>query len=274
MAGRPEGGAGAGGAAGRGPFRRRVALPPPMQPAAARGGRRRPALAAIGAFWIASDAGYYLLLPRLGVAGGYNAAPMAIAVYYLFWCGLAVIAFWPVYALWAQEAPWPALGNRLAAVALWTGMFAAAAGFAGWVVPALPALDWPADLGPVPDVAAAGPAYFLPKTADIAFQQLLVLALVLTLAAEGVRDRALSATCAGLFGGMHVFLLFGAYPVGAALRFMVFAGAFGALLPVLLLRVRLGLGLAFGLHWAYYAATVAQVRLFGPEVVLTAIGAR
>lgn len=259
--------------AGRGRFRRQVTLPAPMQPAAPRVGRRYWVLATLAAFWIGSDAGYYFVLPQLGVAGGYNAAPVAIAVYYFFWCGLAVIAFWPVYALWAQEAPWPALANRLLAGALWTVMFAAAAAFAGWVVPALPAVVWPADLGAVPDVAAAGALYFLPKTADIAFQQLLVLALVLALAAEGVRERTLSLACAGLFGGMHVLLLFDAYPLGAALRFMAFAAAFGALLPVLLLRVRYGLGLAFGLHWAYYALTVAQVRLFGPEVVLRAIGA-
>lgn len=273
MAGQDGAGAAAGGASVRARFCRQVALPAHMQGAADTGRRRRGVLAALGTFWLASDAGYYLLLPRLGIAGDYNAAPVAIAVYYLFWCGLAVIAFWPVYALWAQEAPWPALGNRLAAVGLWTGMFAFAAGYACWVVPALPPLVWPEGLGPVPDVAVAGPGYFLPKTADIAFQQLLVLALVLALAADGVRARALSAACAGLFGGMHLLLLFGDYPVGAALRFVVFAAGFGALVPVLLLRVRYGLALSFGVHWLYYAATVAQVRLFGPEMVLRTIGA-
>ncbi|MCC6304775.1 MAG: hypothetical protein IT545_06215 [Rhodobacteraceae bacterium] len=257
----------------RGRVRRIVTLPAHMQALGPLGRRSRGVLAALGAFWLAADAGYYLLLPRLGVANDYNAAPVAIAVYYLFWCGLAVIAFWPVYALWAQHAPWPALGNRLAAVALWTGMFGAAAGYAGWVVPALPPLVWPADFGPVPDVAAAGAAYFLPKTADIAFQQLLVLALVLALAANGVRAQALSLACAGLFGGMHLLLLLGEYPFGAAVRFIVFAAGFGALVPVLLLRVPFGLALSFGLHWLYYAVTVTQVRIWGPEVVLRLIGA-
>lgn len=260
--------------AARGPARRRhrrvITLPEHMQPAGSRR-RRRGVFAAIAAFWLMSDLGYYAGLPALGIAPDYNAAPVAIAVYYLFWCGLAVIAFWPIYTLWSREAPWPALANRSVAALLWTGMFAAAAGYAVLLVPRLPPLDWPEALGPVPDVAAAGPLYFLPKTADIAFQQLLVLALVLALAAEGLTLRRIMLACAVMFGGMHLLLL-PFYPFEGVLRFTLFAAAFGALLPVLLLRVPYGLALGFALHWAYYAVTLAQVRLFGPAVLWRLIG--
>jgi hypothetical protein len=49
-------------------------------------------LALIATLWIASDLGYYFLLPRLGVAPSYNAGAIAISLYYTFRAGIAVIS--------------------------------------------------------------------------------------------------------------------------------------------------------------------------------------
>lgn len=252
--------------------RRKVVLPAAMQRSGPRWRRTAGVLAGLAAFWILSDLAYYLLLPALGIPPSYNAAPAAISVFYLFWCGLAVIAFWPIYALWSQEAPWPTFRNRFAAAAIWTAMVALAVAYVRHVVPALPPPVWPAALGPMPDLVAATPAYFLPKTADIAFQQLLVLALVLALAAEGLALPAIAAACAALFGGAHVLLVFSGHPVEGVIRFTLFAAAFGAVLPWLILRVPFGLAAGFALHWLYYAVTLAQVRWFGPGAALRALG--
>ena len=47
----------------------------------------------IAAIWTVSDAGYYFLLPALGVAPNYNAGSVAVTLYYGFWIGIAVITF-------------------------------------------------------------------------------------------------------------------------------------------------------------------------------------
>ena len=47
------------------------------------------------------------------------------------------------------------------------------------------------------------------------------------------------------------------------LRFMVFAGAFGLLMPTLILRVPNGFALSYGLHWSYYAVTILMLRTSG-----------
>ncbi len=39
----------------------------------------------IAAIWSASDAGYYYLLPALGVQPNYNGGLVAITLYYAFW---------------------------------------------------------------------------------------------------------------------------------------------------------------------------------------------
>ena len=54
------------------------------------------ALAQIAAIWTVSDAGYYFLLPALGVTANYNAGSVAVTLYYGFWIGIAVITFWPL----------------------------------------------------------------------------------------------------------------------------------------------------------------------------------
>ncbi len=63
-------------------------------------------LALIAGLWVASDLGYYLALPKLWVAPNYNADPIAIATYYFYWTGVAVILFWRIYAPWPKICNW------------------------------------------------------------------------------------------------------------------------------------------------------------------------
>lgn len=247
---------------------RRIARPAAVQPAGPGGARHRWTLAALASFWIASDLGYYFVLPAIGRVPDYNADPIAISIYYLFWVGLTVIAFWPVYAVWNVHAPWPTFRNRLASTTIWVLLYGGAVAFAAFVVPTIPPALWPAALGPAPDLIVATERYFLPKSIEIVFQQLLILALVLGLAADGLRLRTISLACAALFGGMHVLLILGDMPITAVARFTVLAAVFGAVAPTLLLRVPYGLAIAFGLHWSYYALTLLQLRFFGPQAAL------
>jgi len=212
-------------------------------------------LALIAAIWVVSDLGYYFLLPLLGVKSSYNVGSVAIALYYIFWIGIAVITFWDLYSRWAK------FDNRLASYVVWSISFGGCTLFAAYLLPLLPPTNWAQPWSP-PDVAVATEWYFLPKSIDILFQQLLIVALVLSLFARGYDIRRISLYCATLFGGTHILLAFGGVPLGYVIRFMVFAALFGLIFPHLILRIPNGLGYSYMLHWLYYAITVLMPRIF------------
>jgi hypothetical protein len=217
--------------------------------------------AQIAAIWTASDLGYYLLLPALGVQASYNAGSVAITLYYVFWVGIAVITFWPVYRTWPLYGAWTTFEHRLASYLVWCLSFSGCILFAAYVLPWLPSIHWKESWTP-PDVLLATPWYFLPKSVDILFQQLLIVALVLTLSAQQYSLRRTSVYCAILFGGTHVLLAFGGVPWGYVIRFMLAASAFGLVFPYLLLRVPNGLAYSYVVHWLYYALSVIMPHIF------------
>lgn len=144
---------------------------------------------------------------------------------------------------------------------MWTGCYAGSIAFAAYGLPLLPVIHWTESWTP-PDVVGATPWYFLPKSIDILFQQLLIVALVLALSVQQFSLRKISLYCAILFGTMHVFLAFGGVPAGYVVRFMVSAGVFGLMFPYFILRVRNGLAYSYMVHWLYYAISVAMPHIF------------
>ncbi|HKY87395.1 MAG TPA: hypothetical protein VJL90_11600 [Pseudorhodoplanes sp.] len=218
-------------------------------------------LAQIAAIWIVSDVGYYFLLPALKVPSGYNAGSVASALYYVFWVGFAVITFWPIYSTWPQYGRWSTFENRLTSYIVWSLSFSGCILFAAYVMPLLPPIHWKESWTP-PDVVIATPWYFLPKSIEILFQQLLVVALVLTLSVQQYSLRRISVYSAVLFGGTHIFLAFGGVPIGYVIRFMLAAAAFGFVFPYLLLRVPNGLAYSYVVHWLYYALSAIMPHIF------------
>ena len=221
--------------------------------------RLRP-IVLIALIWMASDLGYYFLLPRLGVTTEYNQSGMAIALYYFYWVGLCVVLFSPLYLTWQEQSHWGTFDNRFVSGSIWTIFFIGAVLFVAYVVPSLPAFVAPQDATP-PELPLANPWYFLPKSVDILFQQLLVAALVLSLAALGTNLRNMAITCAVLFGGSHVLLLFGGAPVGYVVRFTIVASLFGLIFPYLMMRVRNGLAYSYIAHWSFYALVIVVARV-------------
>lgn len=215
----------------------------------------------VAAIWVVSDVGFYLLLPVLGIPVSYNTGSMAVTLYYAFWVGIAVITFWPVYGTWPQYVRWTTFENRLTSYAIWLLAFAGFVVFAAYLLPSLPAIDWKESWNP-PEIVAATQWYFLPKSVDILFQQLLVLALVLALAAQNYGIGRTSLYCAILFGGAHVLLAFGGVPPGYIARFALSAAVFGAAFPYLILRVPNGLAYSYIVHWIYYAISVVMPHIF------------
>lgn len=125
----------------------------------------------------------------------------------------------------------------------------------------LPPTKWVQPWTP-PDVAVATQWYFLPKSFEILFQQLLIAALVLSLSDAKLGLAKISIGCAIAFGSMHVLLGLGGMPLGYVVRFVVAAALFGLLFPYLILRVPNGLAYSYMVHWIYYAITVAMPRIF------------
>jgi hypothetical protein len=218
-------------------------------------------VAPMAALWIVSDVGYYFLLPELGVQPNYNSGPIAVTLYYAFWVGIAVITFWPLYITWPRYGHWATFQNPLASYIVWSLAFAGCLLFAAYVLPMLPSVHWKESWTP-PEVITATPWYFLPKSIEILFQQLLVVALVLALAAEHCSLRKISVCCALAFGGAHALLAFGGVPIGYVIRFMISAAAFGLVFPYLILRVRNGLAYSYIVHWLYYAVSVLLPHIF------------
>lgn len=218
-------------------------------------------VAQIAVVWVAADLGYYFLLPALGVNPSYNAGSVAIAIYYAFWVGIAVITFWPLYATWSRYGRWATFENRYTSYIVWSVFFAGFVAFAVYVLPLLPPTTWTESFSP-PEVRVATEWYFLPKSIEILFQQLLVVALVLALSVQQFPLRRISLYCGLIFGAAHVLLVFGDTPTGYVIRFMIAATAFGFAFPYLILKVRNGFAYSYVVHWLYYAVTVAMPHFF------------
>ena len=223
-------------------------------------------LAQIAAIWVVSDIGYYFLLPALGQNPNYNDGPIATSLYFVFWVGFAAIIFWPTYASWPRYARWATFENRLTSIVVWSLAFAVSVLFAAYVLPALPPFNLREGLNP-PELPLATPWYFLPKSIEILFQQLLVVALVLTMSAEKYSLRKISIYCAVLFGGTHILLAFGGVPWGYVIRFATLAAIFGLAFPYLILRVPNGFAYSYLTHWGYYATSVIIARTLGPGTI-------
>ena len=157
-------------------------------------------LAAIAAVWIASDAGYYLLMPMLGLRTGYNTEPIAIALYYTAWVAAVMPTFWPLYRAW------PTVETPVVTHVILIGLLGGIMLFALYGLPALPRIVWTESWEP-PELMRVTAWYFVPKAIEILFQQLLVAALVLILAARRLAVRTISLTCALLFGGIGIYAL-------------------------------------------------------------------
>lgn len=233
----------------------------PLSACAAAAGAQRsrlmPTFVLVAALWVASDLGYYYLLPLVAEPVAYNAAPGTIALYYLFWVGVALAAFRPLYRSWRPFT------RGWSGYLLFSASIAGLLAFATLVLPALQPVVWPKTWDP-PELLRATSWYFLPKAIDILFQQLLIVALVLAFAAERCSLRAMSLCCAALFGGTHLLLAFGGVPWGYVARFTVVAAAFGLAFPTLILRVRNGFAWSYLTHWGYYAVSLIMAHTISP----------
>jgi hypothetical protein len=132
-------------------------------------------------------------------------------------------------------------------------------------MPALPSVVW-TEAWDAPELMVATPWYFLPKSIEILFQQLLIVALVFALTAERISVPIIAVCCALLFGAAHVLLGLGGLPFGYVVRFVAAATVFGLVFPYLILRVTNGFVYSYSLHWLYYLVTIVMAHTLSPYV--------
>lgn len=202
--------------------------------------------------WTVSSKVYYALSSSVG---GYDDMPLAFAAYYVGW---AILAFFFLRSCTAQ--PLDSGTVQREAVALLPILV----GFGAFVVFVLPLLPEVSRLRAPPDPPAfmfASAWYYLPKSADILFQQALVAALIFTAVRVGLGLWPISIGMAGAFGLFHLALAFDGFTALYVARFTLAAAVFGALLPWLYLRVRSGFRWAYALHGGFYAADATLTHL-------------
>lgn len=220
-----------------------------------------PTFALVAGFWSISSWGYYALVDALSLESGYDDAPILFAAYYLGWSSLVLLAFRHVFK---GQLSRPILLGHAAALA---PVLLAYGAFVAFVLPLLPdvsSLRAPAN---PPEFMFASAWYYVPKSADILFQQVLVASMVLVAWRAGIRLVAISLLMAVLFGGFHLMLAFDGFTATYVTRFTIAAAIFGLVIPWIYLRTRHGFRWAYGLHWGFYAldAVITHLVLAVPK---------
>ncbi|MFZ7094017.1 hypothetical protein [Primorskyibacter sp. 2E233] len=220
-----------------------------------------PTLALVGVIWSVSSWGYYALVNAMALDSGYDDAPLLFAIYYLTWSAVVLLTFRPVFR---GRLSRPVLFGHAIALA---PILAAYGVFVAVALPLLPDVSvFRAPPNP-PEFMFATAWYYLPKSADILFQQVLVAAMVLRAHRARVPLSAISLLMAVLFGGFHLTLALEGFSPLYVARFTIAASIFGVMIPWLYLRTHHGFRWAYGLHWGFYAldATVTHLVLAVPK---------
>lgn len=215
-------------------------------------------LGKVTALWAVANVGYFLFAPVFGYDASYNASPIQMAVYFLFWVGVSVWVFWDLFRprfartslLWAYG------GLCLLAAALVWGLV--------YTFSFLPALQGPV-LAPYTDLLLATPWYFLPKAAELLMQQVLIAALVWGLWHHFHSLPRVVLSYSVLFGGGHVMLfLLSSAPTPHATAMTLAALISALVFPYLLLRVRGGFIYSYLIHFVFYIALALVLHAWPP----------
>lgn len=208
-------------------------------------------LAELAAVWIALDAGYYVLFGNTP----YQNQAVRISLYYLFWLVLTVFSFREVYNKWRPvENRWPVYLTVLsggAAIFLYLTR----------VLPHFAPTIWTKPWEPPSELLFATGWYFLPKSIEILIQQLIVAAGVLVFTLNKFSLRLTCIWCAVLFGGAHLFLVFGSEGWQYVSIFTASAAVASFIFPYLILRVKNGFLYSYFLHWGFYALVIVLAHL-------------
>ena len=213
-------------------------------------------LLSVAVLWTVSSWAYYALVDALSLQSGYDDAPILFAGFYLAWCAVALWLFRPVMSVHLTV-------NKLFGHLLALSPILMVYGF--YVVVILPLLPEVSEVrAPAnpPEFMFASAWYYLPKSTDILFQQILIAAMILGAHRSRHKLTTISIGMAVLFGGFHLMLVFDGFTPFYVARFTIGGALLGMIAPYLYLRTRSGFRWAYGLHWSFYALDAAVTHLF------------
>lgn len=204
----------------------------------------------IASIWIVSDLSYEITKTVLDGNLSYTENPFLITAYYIFWIFVSASAFWNIYLKWHL------IKNELASYALVLFVIGFAVTYFIYILPMFPSISWSPDWKPPSELVFANGWYFLPKSAEIILQQLLISALAFSFYNSKFSIKTTCMWCAGLFGGAHLLLVFAGPSILYIATFVLSATIAGFIFPYLILKVKNGFMYSYVLHWTFYAVIV------------------
>ncbi len=204
----------------------------------------------IASIWVVSDLSFVLVKTILGGNLTYTNSPLIITFYYLFWIFITLSAFWNIYI------EWDIIKNEVVTYAFVLFVLGFIVTYFIFILPLFPAVSWSATWKPPSELVYADGWYFLPKSAEIILQQLLIAALAFSFYNSKFSTKTTCMLCAGLFGSAHLLLVFGGPSFLYVSTFTFFATIAGFVFPYLILKVKNGFMYSYMLHWTFYAAIV------------------
>lgn len=196
--------------------------------------------------WMAATLSYYWLLVPLGVEDGLNDAAVFSAVFYTAWAAVAFLAFRRSHFGWLTAE----MLRRYVRPVIFLAIMLFAIAAIG--IPSLPGLPLGSPDDP-PHPFEMSSAYFLPKSAEIILQQILIAVITIELKSHQLTDIKVAALVGLLFGSAHMMLAY-IYPELFVVVRLTVAGSFlGALAAWLMLRLRGGFLVSYTVHWGLYA---------------------
>ena len=209
--------------------------------------------------WVIANGGYYVIFPLLGLGLSYNTAPIAIACYFFVWAGISIFSFWDIFTRWlkVEHRIWVYIMWSLGSASLiWALLYALS------LLPILSGLH----LAPATDILFASPWYFLPKSAEVLVQQILITTLVLELSFRFRSFKNVLIAYALCFGGAHVLLFFFFSTTAAvyAATMMLAALLSTFIFPYLILRVRGGFVYTYLIHLLFYIFLAMALHAWPP----------
>ena len=199
--------------------------------------------------------GFYSVAALLGVTTSYSSHPFFIAGYYVFWIGAATTLF---QRFFRERRKFVIHPSTFIVAFLGAG---AVSYYLLYILPLFPPIHWAAAWTPPVELITASPWYFLPKSLEIALQQVLVAVMVLAFDMYKMPVKRIAKWSAALFGSIHLLLILNGSTVGYVIVFTAAAAAAGYLFPYLMLRVRNGYLYAYFLQWGFYAGVMILARL-------------
>ncbi len=208
--------------------------------------------------WLLANAGYYLILPALGFDLSYNSAPIIIALYYLLWAVVALFYYRKVFTRWltAEHRIWVHIVWSLGFAALIWGLL--------YELAQLP-IPTGIRLAPYTDILFATSWYFLPKSAEVLVQQILITVLVLDLSYRFHSFKKVVFGYAALFGGAHVILfVLSGTPTPYAVLMTTGAVLSSFIFPYFILRVKQGFVYTYTIHFVFYIVLAMFLHAWPP----------